>query len=103
MIVHSLEVGEMAEEARRRGVRVTDSEDGLPETCDAIVVQAAATSALEASPVRPPDEDPTVEVVLAAVPALVGPGEHPTLTATIRNHGPVAIWVSADDAPALAS
>jgi hypothetical protein len=49
VIVHSLEVGEMAEEARRRGVRVTDSEDGLPETCDAIVVQAAATSALLAA------------------------------------------------------
>jgi hypothetical protein len=51
--VHSLELGEMAEEARGRGVIVAEAEDDLPESCDAILVQSAATSPLLAA--RYPD------------------------------------------------
>jgi hypothetical protein len=47
--VHSLELGEMAEEARRRGVRVADSEADLPPSCDAILAQSSATSPLLAA------------------------------------------------------
>ena len=47
--VHSLELGEMAEEARRRGVRVAGSEAELPRSCDAILVQSSATSPLLAA------------------------------------------------------
>jgi glycosyl transferase family 2 len=50
--VHALELGEMAEEAEGRGIQVARSESALPERCDAIVSQSAATSPLLAARYR---------------------------------------------------
>jgi hypothetical protein len=46
LTIHAQELGEMAEEARARGLRVTDDVARLPESCDAILVQDAVTAHL---------------------------------------------------------
>ena len=49
VVIHALELGEMAEEAERRGVIVAPSEDHLPDRSDAILVQSSAASPLLAA------------------------------------------------------
>ena len=44
LVIHAEELGEMAEEARGRGLRVTDRLGDLPADSDAILVQDAVTS-----------------------------------------------------------
>ena len=46
VLIHSEELGEMGEEARSRGLRVTDRLGDLPERCDAVLVQDSVTSPL---------------------------------------------------------
>jgi hypothetical protein len=42
--VHAVEQGEMAEHARRRGVRVASADHDLPPDCDAVLVQDAGSA-----------------------------------------------------------
>ena len=51
--IHALSVGEMGQEAERRGVTVVRSEAELPERCDAVLAQSSATAHLLAA--RYPD------------------------------------------------
>ena len=78
--IHAADVGEMAELAARRGVRVAEDEDRLPGRCDAVIVQDAPT-ALELADRYP--RAPQVFVVHSDAFDAMTPPELPGVTGAV--------------------